>query len=474
MDNNENFRFLHAGLPKEIRKKKEMGKFAEAVTVIDRYLTIEELDEAMRKSLQAQREMILRLPLDYPWKKEEAIQEAKKVVPDFTEEEFEHLEEAGKIDWICQEGEIYYFDRFMENLCKTEESYAKRAGKGADWEEKSYFAEAIQQMHEQGETRRKFLCRHEVKIKDTLFEKGKRVRVYLPLPCACDSQTEICIEEAEPKPTCITSEGSGQRVIFWEEVMEEQHPFSVTFSYIRTARYQELEEQNEGIIESLKEKNREIAGTVQGNGKGAVCENDLEEYLPHIAFTPYIRELVQELTKDVETPLEKARCIYDFVTTKVRYSFMPAYFSMENIAENAARNRVGDCGVQTLLFITMCRCAGIPARWESGWAAEPEFCGAHDWARFYVEDYGWLYADPSYGGDAFARGDEKRRRHYFGNLDPFRMTANTVFQGKYEVPKEGWRADPYDNQVGEIEIEDRGLRYDEFERAKRVLRCEEM
>ena len=94
-----------------------------------------------------------------------------------------------------------------------------------------------------------------------------------------------------------------------------------------------------------------------------------------------------------------------FLTMKVRYSFMPAYFSQESIAENCARNLTGDCGVQTLLFITLCRCAGIPAKWESGWAAEPGFCGAHDWARFYVVPYGWLYADVSYGGDAAQLGE---------------------------------------------------------------------
>jgi hypothetical protein len=32
-----------------------------------------------------------------------------------------------------------------------------------------------------------------------------------------------------------------------------------------------------------------------------------------------------------------------------------------------------------------------------------------------------------------------------------------------------WRADPYDNQVGEMELKDRGLRYGEFEREKEVL-----
>jgi len=35
-------------------------------------------------------------------------------------------------------------------------------------------------------------------------------------------------------------------------------------------------------------------------------------------------------------------------------------------------------------------------------------------------------------------------------------------------------ADPYDNQVGEIETAERGLGYGEFERSKEVLLCEEL
>ena len=194
--------------------------------------------------------------------------------------------------------------------------------------------------------------------------------------------------------------------------------------------------------------------------------------MPHIRFTPYIQELAEKITEGKNNSLERARACYDFVTKNVRYSFMPAYFSQENIADNCAKNLYGDCGVQTLLFITLCRCVGVPAKWESGWAAEPGFCGAHDWARFLVQPYGWLYADVSYGGDAAALGNEARRRFYFGNLDPFRMSANTAFQADFDVPKEGFRADPYDNQVGEMEINGRGLEYGEFVRRKEVLFCE--
>ena len=70
--------------------------------------------------------------------------------------------------------------------------------------------------------------------------------------------------------------------------------------------------------------------------------------------------------------------------------------------------------------------------------------------------------------------NETRRRFYFGNLDAYRMVAHNAFQAPFTVPKQHWRADPYDNQVGEIETAERGLGYGEFERSKEVLLCEEL
>ena len=96
-------------------------------------------------------------------------------------------------------------------------------------------------------------------------------------------------------------------------------------------------------------------------------------------FTPYLRELRDELAGDETNPVILARRFYDFVTTKVMYSFVREYFTIECIPEYCAVNLKGDCGVQALLFITLCRMSGIPARWQSGLYATDYYTGCHDW-----------------------------------------------------------------------------------------------
>ena len=65
-----------------------------------------------------------------------------------------------------------------------------------------------------------------------------------------------------------------------------------------------------------------------------------------------------------------------------------------------------------------------------------------------------------------------RRKFYFGNLDPYRMVANSDFMVPFRTAKAHWRVAPYDNQVGEMETSDHGLTYGEFIRTKEVISCE--
>ena len=334
---------------------------------------------------------------------------------------------------------------FFETLCKTEPGFAERAGvvmrgvesAGKESYETGELKRCIRKMKGEGGAGRRICVQASLRIKDELFVPGMKIRAHLPVPAECPEQTEITFEELTPGGKLAPGDAL-QRTVFWEEEMQENHAFTVRYSYVRRAAYQDTE---------------------QMKGEGPQPDFYTQEEAPHILFTPYIRELAARLTERETDPLEKARRFYDFITLHMTYTYMPSYFSLENIAENCARSFTGDCGVFALLFLTLCRCAGIPARWQSGLTAEPDFCGAHDWVRFYVAPYGWLYADTSYGIAAVRAGDEERRKFYFGNIDPFRMTANQAFQAPFTVEKQHWRADPYDNQVGEMETEERGLRY---------------
>ncbi|NBI65395.1 transglutaminase domain-containing protein [Pseudoflavonifractor sp. 60] len=467
MDVNETFRSLNVGLPEDILRRKIYGDFDRAVRLIDGRLAQEGVPQGLRDCMTAQREMMLRTPPDYPFTREQALARVRSYIPDFSEEEFDQRVDAGKIGWIYLQGQPHYFARFFETMCKAEPSFARRANfqmhgvesvAGVSGKE-DRLERCTRLMRERGQVSNRIQIRAALRLKDEHFIPGMFLRAHLPIPAACEQQRDIIIEKITPASGRIDPEDALQRTVCWEGEWEENPEFSVTYSYVHTARFHDLSQPGLGIQTPASEEEL------------AQC---LKEEPPHIVFTPYLRDLARELTAGKEDTLEKARSIFDFITLNMKYTFMPAYFGLENIAENCARSFTGDCGVFALLFITLCRCAGIPAQWQSGLTAEPDFCGGHDWARFYVLEYGWLYADPSYGTAAVRADKEERRKFYFGNLDPYRMVANRRFQAPFIVEKVHWRADPYDNQVGELETADRGLRYEEFDRSKAVLLHEEV
>lgn len=461
MNINDTLKYLNYGAPDDIQRRKCHGDFEGAIRLIDRRLAEDGLTEAMKGSLLAQKQICGLLPTEFPYSKQEAVEIVRENIPDFSMEELEELIDARRIRWIYVNGEVRIFNRFYASMCKAVPGFAQRANakmhgvesatKGS--REDSRLDITMRKMKENGFMTNRIRIRATVKMKDEFFTPGMFVRAHLPIPKACQQQSDIRIEKIWPETGRIAPEDAGQRTICWEELMVENHEFIVEYSYLHTAKFTDA---------------------YKGNGIPGTYDFDLQEQAPHVMFTPYIQALCEELTQGITDPLKKARAFYDFITLNMKYTYMPSYIMLENMAENCARNYTGDCGILALLFITMCRCSGIPAQWQSGLTAEPDFIGGHDWVRFYVEPYGWIFADPSYGTSAVRAGQEERRQFYYGNLDPYRMVANSAFYENFTVPKEQWRADPYDNQLGEIESADRGYMFDEYEKSKVILLCEEV
>lgn len=441
----DNFRFEEMGylsvdLPEDILKRKWHGDFQGADRLISLWLE-KDIPAGLRKKLILEREIIKRLPVEYPYRYGEAFARLREKAPDLTEEEFRRLQDQGRIDWIYVDGEERFFNRFVETLLKVTPSLSEpveRESLDEKNREKQALLDVIRQIKEHGSAECRFHIRASLRIKEESFRKG-RVKVHIPVPAACGQLEDIRILTAYPEQYELAPSDSPQRAVCFREDMRENHEFWVEYSYLNGVDYVEMKPSEVRPLDP------------------ADYAEDLAEQLPHIRFTPYMRALAQELTEGLGNPLDRAKCIYDYITAHVEYSFVRSYFTIENLAEYAAVGGRGDCGIQALMFITLCRIAGVPARWQSGLYTTPFSAGCHDWAQVYIAPYGWRYVDCSFGGSAYREGDEERRRFYFGNLDPFRMVANSRFQQEFDVKKDFLRADPYDNQRGEAEYEDGGL-----------------
>ena len=429
---------LNLGLPDDVRRLKEAGYYTEAIARIDAYLAEDWTKtqnqpvqpggplpenptphgvDAMRDALLAQREILRRLPLDYTVPEAQALELLQDLVRDVTPEEFRALDRAGAMDWRFVEGEKRYIRSFAETLLATHPELAARQ---IDPPQQHPSWERYEPEHEQ------------------MVRTGA-------------VSADITLDSFTEPPTCIAPEDAAQRTAYWEADLAENRPFGAVYSYRTTARY---------------------ADPLHMQADPVQPDFDTQEELPHLEFTPYLRALAAQLTQGLTDPMQKAKRIYDYVTLNTHYHYQPPYFVQENITDGCAHNRRGDCGVMAATFIVLCRLAGIPAQWQSGLVVRREMVGCHDWAAFYIAPHGWMYADCSAGASMARAGNEKMRLHYFGNLDTGRMVANRALCAPFDPPMCSFRADPCDNQVGEVEADGVGLYGEQLQWSQTLRRYE--
>lgn len=449
---NKNLPYLMTELPEDIAKLKAVGDFDRAIRTIDKRLE-KDLPEALQIRLEQEKEILPMIKAAYPYTYNEALAIFKENIADFKVEEFEELRDEDALDWYYIDGAVHFRDNVILNVLKTRSDYQKRClnPKLLD-KRKNLLNETMHKMKEKGELTYHIHLRASMKVNPEAQKPGEIIRVHLPLPVEYAQVENFKLIATSHEPTAIGDSEHPTRSVYFEKEYEADEEFFVEYEFDNHMVYQN----------PAPEEVTDSQPTFY-----------TEEQLPHIKFTPYIKSVAEKIVGNENNPLEKARKIYEYITTNIMYSFVRPYYTITDIPTYALTGFKGDCGIQALTFVTLCRAVGVPARWQAGLYTNPETVGNHDWAQFYVAPFGWLFADCSFGGSAYRAGEEERWQFYFGNLEPFRMPASADFQHDFAQPLKYTRNDPYDNQNGEAEFVSGKLKYDEVETVEEIIKIYE-
>lgn len=447
-----NIEVLNIPLPEDLMKLKWNGQFELLKEMIDLRIQ-KDIPSQLRERLLLEKELIDIIPRDFIYTREEAISILKEKIVNFKDEEFDDLLKESAFEFLFIDGVMKFKNNFYENLIKTRPLYASRNKEMLSNSNHERLDHIIKRLQEKGELSYKIHVKVYLKIKKEYQRVGEIIRVWLPIPVKYAQVNDFQIIQTNPKATLINENTTAHRSVYFEVELKDNQEFCVEYAFINHVTYQKLDSQ------------------IVTNEHPQCC---LEEQAPHILFTPYLCSLVKEIIGEESNPLLKAQKIYHYITSHVMYSYMRPYSTLPSISEYAATGLKGDCGVQALLFITLCRIAGIPATWQAGLYVTPESIGNHDWARFYIAPYGWLYADCSFGGSAYRQGALMRREFYFGNIDPFRIPSASYFQSSLVPPKTFSRRDPYDHQTGEVEYQDQFIPQDHYEMWQEIIEVKEL
>ncbi len=449
--------YAYARLPQEVEKFIHMGMFQTAKKLIDRLLR-KEIPDDLRRRLEYELERIERLKKDYSITEKEAKEILRKEIPGFSNRLFDDWIKKGYLDFIIIDGEKYFYRRFLWNLLfLCDEDICVKAREKRDGQRGKMRRSLREHIMEIQSTDmegyilpRRVHVIMTVRLRPGHVPEGETVRCWLPFPRTDQQQRDIKLIMAKPEKYVLAPPDHPQRTIYFEHRMPSDRPleFSVEFEYTIHAFHLKVDPKR------IKPYNEE----------SDLYQRYTREQPPHIVFTRYIKNLAREIVGDEENPYLKARKIYEWIIRNMTYTYVAEYSTYESICEYVSRNLRGDCGFHAILFITLCRVEGIPARWQSGWYANPTANGPspHDWAQFYVEPYGWLYVDPSFGR-GWLRRDPRISEFYFGNIDNFRTIFNVDIMTQFWPPKKYLRSDPVDNQRGELEWDGGNIYYDCFE-----------
>ena len=154
-----------------------------------------------------------------------------------------------------------------------------------------------------------------------------------------------------------------------------------------------------------------------------LSDHERKEYLAPDTLVPTTglpAELAVKVTEGKTAQLDKARAIYDYVFTTMRYDKTGTGWGRGDVLY-ACDAKKGNCTDFHSLFIAMARSQGIPARFEIGFPLPPdkrsaEVAGYHCWADFFEPQHGWIPVDIS---EAWKHPEKKD--YFFGAHDTNRV-----------------------------------------------------
>jgi hypothetical protein len=451
-----------------IKQSKDLiseGKYQEAESLLKGNPAT---DEATKQARQEMSEVIARLRREYSLTADQLLERVKRSIPDATAKDLSTWRTAGELGAADIDGQTFYYRREPVNLFRFSEDAKKRRDAAhppkpksdKDWTLEKHLRDVLDAASKTMDDE-VLPIHHTITYTVTIpantkdVKAGSIARVWLPYPQEYRQQKNVKLIKTSPEngviaPNAVDGNpvtGGAQRTIFFEKKIDDP-----TKDQVFKAEYEYDSYAYVPILVAAKAK------PLPENWNGAY----LGERPPHIVFTPQLRATVGNIIGVEMNPLRKAQLIYNWIDENIKYCGEQEYSTIPSFSVKALESKKGDCGIQSMLFITMCRIAGVPARWQSGWETKPVSWSQHDWTEFYVEPWGWLPADPSYGlqKETF---DPRIREFYFGHQDSLRMIVNLDYGRDLIPPKKSLRSEPADFQVGEVEIDGKNLYYDDWD-----------
>jgi hypothetical protein len=439
------------------------GDFTQAQHAIEGLLVRDtSLTASQRLHWEFEIERMNRIRLDFRKTEQEVRSFVATQMPSVTAAEYERLEATHALEAMTIDGKKFYFNSAARNLFRID-PHARQV-----WNEKhkedaeptalasetgldAHIARVMEAAVKSGKPYVKPVVVHvtqSIMVRGNEVPEGETIRCWLPFPREIPGRQEgIRILSTEPARYLVADNDAYlQRTIYFEKPSAgtAQTVFTVEYAYVSNGVYVPVD---------------------PARVKAPIIAPDLAPFVreeaPHMLFTPELRKLSREIVGEETNPVVIARKLFAWVDTNVTWASAREYSTVPSLSMYPFENRHGDCGMQTLLFMTLCRLNGIPARWQSGWEFRPPDQSMHDWGMIYFEPYGWVPMDVTYGLRDTA--NEAMKYFYVNGMDSYRLIFNDAISQPFYPAKTFPRSETVDLQRGEVEWRGGNLYFDTWE-----------
>lgn len=442
----------------EINTFIQEGNFAQATKIIDEKLSNESLSSQDIFKLQFEKERLDRIRKDFNKNAEDVLKLVNKYYPNLKEKDLEKWENDGTLEYKVIDGKKWYFSRAASNLFLINKEAKKQKElidgykkDGLDVFLEEYIPKVLAKSANAQESLVKpvtFRLNYTVTVDANAVPDGEIIKCWLPFPReGHQRQTNIKFLGANVDEYVIASNDNPQRTLYMQKPALKDQP-TIFNMVLEVTNYNEV---NLILPELIKPYNKE----------SGLYKTYTAERAPHIVFTDKIKNLSKKIVDDEKNPYLIAKKIFTWISSNIPWAGAREYSTIENISDYCITNKHGDCGIKTLLFITLCRYNGIPVKWQSGWMLHPGEVNLHDWSEVYFEGYGWVPADQSFGLTDLQNEDEKY--FFLGSTDAYHLVINDDYSAILFPEKTFPRSETVDFQRGELEWRGGNLYFDKWD-----------
>ncbi|MFH0842815.1 MAG: transglutaminase-like domain-containing protein [Bacteroidota bacterium] len=435
----------------------DKGDFTKMVMLSDSLkIYCQDEPESIRKA-DSLIDISARIRLDFSFRRDEIIEKIETTAGEVSDEDITAWENKRWLEYRVIDGRKRYFNRAASNLMllrgfyEEKESRSKAARRDPDMALRLNHTEQI--LRSTGSETKPavpvdMLITFTLTVQPDAVPEGETIRCWIPWPKGSHPRQKApeLISASEPEYV-IAPDSNIHRSIYMEKPAHDGEPsvFRVRYRYLSAGQYFNFNQFKVLPYDSSSELYKKYTS----------------EQLPQICFTENVRRLADSITGLHDDPVTTVRKIYMWFKENIPWTGALEYSTIPNIPEYVMSNRRGDCGMQTLLFMSMLRYKGIPVRWQSGWMVPPGFENLHDWCEVYFEGTEWVPADVSY--DLQDSDIPGLREFYLSGIDSWRLIVNDGIAGSFIPEKRFLRSDPFDFQRGEVEWKGGNLYYDQWD-----------